>query len=111
MNFNGLYSDWAHKQMSAANYRMDKIRKKRKKRTNLMLKVIIPASISFITIGAFTFAPFFRLAYLICCFIIAVGISIMMCLDDKDNKKIMAILESWGNWTDDRFLPPSIKDT
>lgn len=51
-----LYSDWARKQMSAANYRMDKIRKKRKKRTNLMLKVIIPVSISFITILRFYFS-------------------------------------------------------
>lgn len=106
-----LYSDWARKQMSAANYRMDKIGKKRKKRTNLMLKVIIPTSVSFIMVGAFTLAPFFTTAYLICCFLIAVGISIMMCLDDKDNKKFVKILESWSDMTDERFLPPSIKDT
>lgn len=106
-----LYSDWVHKRMAAMNYRMDKIGKKRKKRTNLMLKVIIPTSISFITVGAFTLASFFTLAYLICCFIIAVGISIMMCLDDKDNKKFVKILDSWSDTTDERFLPPSIKDT
>lgn len=106
-----LYYDWAHKRMAVMNYRMDKIRKKRKKRTDLMLKVIIPISISFIVVGAFTIAQFFAPAYIICCFIIAVGISILLCLDDKDNKKIMKIFETWGNWTDERFLPPSIKDT
>lgn len=106
-----LYSDWAHKRMAVMNYRMDKIRKIRKKRTNLMLKVIIPASFSFITVGAFVIAQYFTLAYLICCFIIAVGISIMMYFDDADNKKFVKILESWSDMTDDRFLPPSIKDT
>lgn len=108
---NGLYSDWVHKRMAAMNYRMEKIGNRRKKRTSLMLKVIIPISISFITVGAFTLAPFFTTAYLICCFLIAVGISIMMCLDDKDSKKFMKILDSWSDTTDERFLPPSIKDT
>lgn len=108
---NGLYSDWVHKRMAAMNYRMEKIGNRRKKRTSLMLKVIIPASISFITVGAFTLAQFFPLLFMICSFIIAVGMSILIYLDDKDSKKVMKMLESYSDATNVRFVPPSIKDT
>lgn len=106
-----LYSDWYKKRTAAMNYKMETIRNRRKKRTNLMLKIVVPSSITFITVGAFTFAQFFALAYTICCFIIAVGISILICLDDKDNKKFIKILESWGDTFNADYLPPSIKDT
>ena len=106
-----LYFDWAHKRMAVMNYRMEKIGNRRKKRTSLMLKVVIPTSVSFIAVGAFTVAQSFTLAYLICCFIIAVGISTLMYFDDADNKKFVKILESWSDMTDERFLPPSIIDT
>ena len=106
-----LYNDWAEKRIFAMDYRMDKIRKCRKKRTNLLLKVIIPFSCTFIVIGAFTFGQFFTLAYMICCFIIAVVLSFLMYLDDKDKKKLLKILNAWCDTTDIRMLPPSIRDT
>lgn len=106
-----LYSDWYKKRTAAMNYRMETIRNRRKKRTNMMLKIVVPSSLTFITVGAFTFGQFFALAYTICCFFIAVGISTLMYLDDKDNKKFVKILESWGDSFETRYLPPSIKDT
>lgn len=110
MNF-GLYNDWLLKRMAAQSYRMDKITKHRKKRTEMMTKVVIPTSISFITIGGFIIVPFFPLLFEICCFLIAVGICTLIHLDDKDNKKIMKMFDSWSEATDVRFVPPSIKET
>lgn len=110
MNF-GLYNDWANKRVTAQSYRMDKIIKRRKKRTNLMIKILIPGSVSFITIGAFTLAQFFPLVFMILSFIIAVGMSVLIYLDDKDNKKVMETMESWSDVTSVHFVPPSIKDT
>ena len=108
----GLYTDWADKRMAAMDYRMDKIRECRKKRTNLLLKVIIPFSFTFIAVGAFTIGQFFTHAFMICCFIkIAVGLSFLMYLDDKDKKKLLKILNDWSDTTDIRLLPPSIRDT
>ena len=106
-----LYNDWVHKRSSAMSYKMDKVRDRRKKRTNFMLRVVVPFSMTFIVVGAFTFGQFFTLAYTSCCFIIAVIISTLMYIDDKDNKKFIKILESWGDWIDVKYLPPSIKDT
>lgn len=106
-----LYNDWAHKRTSAMNYRMEKIRNRKKKRMNMMLKFVVPTSLTFITVGGFTFGQFFSLAYVSCCFIIAVGISALLYIDEQDNKKFMKILESWGDLIDDAYLPPSIKDT
>ena len=110
MNFE-LYNDWLSKRIAMQSYRMDKITKRRKKRTNLMIKILIPGSVSFITIGAFTLAQFFPLGFMICSFIIAVGMSILIYLDDKDSKTVMKMLESYSDATNVRFVPPSIKDT
>lgn len=106
-----LYNDWAHKRTSAMNYRIETIRNRRKKRTNMMLKFVVPTSITFITVGGFTFGQFFSLAYVSCCFIIAIGISALLYLDDKDNKKLIKMFESWGSLINAAYLPPSIKDT
>lgn len=106
-----LYNDWAHKRMTAMDFKMNKIRKKRKKRTDMMIKFLVPFSVSFLVIGAFTFGQFFQLAYMICSFIIVIVFSVLIYLDDKDNKKFLKMLESWGDTTDVRFLPPSIRDT
>lgn len=106
-----LFMDWRCKRLAVMDYRMDKIRKKRKKRTERMTKVIIPTSISFITFGGFMIVPIFPLVFEICCFLIAVGICTLIYLDDKDNKKVLKMLDSWGEATDVRFVPPSIKDT
>jgi hypothetical protein len=99
--------------MAVMSYRMDKIKEHRKKRTERVTKVIIPTSVSFITFGGFIIVPFFPLVFEICCFLIAVGICTLIHLDDKDNKKILKMLESesWHNATDIRMLPPSIRDT
>ena len=105
-----LFMDWRSKRMAVMDYRMDKVRKRRKKRQNLMIRILIPFSVSFITFGAFTLAQFFPIVFMICSFIIAVGMSVMIYLDDKDNKKFRKILESWGDMTDVRFVPPSLKD-
>lgn len=107
----GLYNDWALKRMSAQSYRMDKITKRRKNRTERMTKVIIPTSISFITFGGFMIVPFIPLVFEICCFLIAVGICTLIHLDDKDNKKVLKMLDSWVEATDVRLIPPSIRDT
>lgn len=106
-----LFMDWRSKRMAVMDYRMDKIKRCKKKRTNLLIKVIIPFSFAFITVGAFAIGQFFTLAFEICCCIIAAGLSFLMYLDDKDNKKIMKILNSWSEMTDPRLLPPSIRDT
>jgi hypothetical protein len=106
-----LFMDWRCKRMAVMDYRMDTIRKRRKKRQNLMIRILIPFSLSFLVVGAFTFGQFFMLTYVICCFIIAVGFSVLIYLDDADNKKFTQVLESWHDMTDVRFVPPSIKDT
>lgn len=108
---NRLYNDWACKRMAANNYQMNKILDRKRRRTNLMFKVIVPGSLIVVLVGAFTIAPFFAIAYMICCFIVAVGITTLMCLDDADSKKTMKILNTWSETTDPRLLPPSIRDT
>ena len=108
---NGLYNDWACKRMAAQNYQIHKILDRKRKRTNMMFKVVVPGSLIVVLVGAFTIAPYFAIVYMICCFLVAIGISTLMYLDDADSKKSMKILNAWSETTDPRLLPPSIRDT